>query len=515
MAPEFKIVEQKLKDLDELSRSLESLRAKGKRVVQCHGVFDLLHIGHIRYFEQAKRLGDVLVVTVTPDRHVNKGPHRPAFNERLRAEAIIALECVDYVSINRWPTAVEAIQLLRPDHYVKGAEYSQPGDDVTGGIALEQTAVESVGGQIDFTQDITFSSSNLINRHLSVLPSDVKDYLSDLSDRFSADYIIRAIESARSLKVLVVGEAIVDEYQYCEAIGKSSKEPVLAVKSVSSEKFAGGILAVGNHVAGFCDNVGLVSQLGDQNPQEEFVRQAVNAQIKSTLLRRMDAPTIVKRRYIDIYFLTKLWEVYEISDEALNPADNELLCERLKQELPKYDLVIVVDFGHGMLTEEAIDILCSQARFLAVNAQSNAGNLGYHSISKYPKADYISLAENEIRLDARDCSGDLREMVQGLSERLQCPRVSVTRGNRGALCYGEGEGEGFFDVPALTDNVVDRIGAGDAFLAVTALCVARDTPMEAVGLIGNAVGAQAVATMGNRKPIERVPLLKGIEALLK
>ena len=513
MAPELKIVEQKLKDLDELSRSLESLRAKGKRVVQCHGVFDLLHIGHIRYFEQAKRLGDVLVVTVTPDRHVNKGPNRPAFNERLRAEAIIALECVDYVSINRWPTAVEAIQLLRPDHYVKGAEYGQLGDDVTGGIALEQTAVESVGGQIDFTQDITFSSSNLINRHLSVLPSDVKDYLSDLSDRFGADYIIRAIESARSLKVLVVGEAIVDEYQYCEAIGKSSKEPVLAVKSVSSEKFAGGILAVGNHVAGFCDNVGLVSQLGDQNPQEEFVRQAVNAQIKSTLLRRLDAPTIVKRRYIDNYFLTKLWEVYEISDEALNPADNELLCERLKQELPKYDLVIVVDFGHGMLTEEAIDILCSQSRFLAVNAQSNAGNLGYHSISKYPKADYISLAENEIRLDSRDRSGDLREMVQGLSEQLQCPRVSVTRGNRGALCYGKGEG--FFDVPALTDNVVDRIGAGDAFLAVTALCVARDTPMEAVGLIGNAVGAQAVATMGNRKPIERVPLLKGIEALLK
>lgn len=513
MGPEVRTAGRKLKDLRELSRVLETARAQGKKVVHCHGVFDLLHIGHIRYFEQAKKLGDVLAVTITPDVYVNKGPGRPAFNEQLRAEAIVALDCVDYVAINQWSTAVEAIRLLRPHHYVKGADYKDPEEDVTGGIALERAAIESVGGELAFTKDITFSSSNLINRHLSVLPEELNDYLRDFSSRYSADYVIGCVEGVQSLKVLVVGEAIVDDYQYCEAIGKSSKEPVLAVKSLAAERFAGGILAVGNHVANFCDHVGLITFLGAENSQEDFVRGELNADIEATFLYRRDSPTIVKRRYIENYFLTKLWEVYEINEDALHPADDELLCATLREELPKYDVVIVVDFGHSMLSGEAIDILCSKARFLAVNAQSNAGNLGYHSISKYSRADYVSLSENEIRLDARDRTGDLKCIIKDLSKQLDCARVVVTRGNRGALCYGEGEG--FFDVPALTEKVVDRIGAGDAFLAVTSLCVARNTPMEAIGLIGNAVGAQAVATMGNRNPVERIPLLKGIEALLK
>ena len=105
----------KIRGIEELARVLESVRGEGNKVIHCHGVFDLLHIGHIRHFEQAKKLGDVLVVTLTQDRYVNKGPSRPVFNEDLRAEAIAALDCVDYVAINRWPMAIETIGLLRPE----------------------------------------------------------------------------------------------------------------------------------------------------------------------------------------------------------------------------------------------------------------------------------------------------------------------------------------------------------------------------------------------------------------
>ena len=113
-------------------------QTKGKKVILCHGVFDLLHIGHIRHFEEAKKRGDILAVTTTPDHFVNKGPGRPVFNEGLRAEAIASLDCVDYVAINQWPTAVETIHLLSPDYYVKGSDYSNPAEDRTGGIALEE-----------------------------------------------------------------------------------------------------------------------------------------------------------------------------------------------------------------------------------------------------------------------------------------------------------------------------------------------------------------------------------------
>src|SRR5436853_363146 len=110
----------KIRRIDDLARVTAAMQAQGKKIVHCHGVFDLLHIGHIKHLEAARHLGDALVVTLTPDRFVNKGPHRPAFPERLRAEALASLACVDFVGINEWPTAVETIRKLRPDFYVKG-----------------------------------------------------------------------------------------------------------------------------------------------------------------------------------------------------------------------------------------------------------------------------------------------------------------------------------------------------------------------------------------------------------
>lgn len=503
----------KVKELEELAGVVALLRAKDKTVVHCHGVFDLLHVGHIRHFEQAKRLGDVLVVTVTPDRYVNKGPHRPAFPERLRAEAIAALNCVDYVAINRWSLAVDTISLLRPHVYVKGAEYRDAADDRTGGIALEEAAVEAVGGRLAFTDDITFSSTSLINRQLPVFPKEVSDYLADFAARYRVDDMLGYLERARPLKVLAVGEAIIDEYQYCEAIGKSAKEPMLTVRRLSTERFAGGILAVGNHVANFCDRVGIVTFLGAENSHEDFLRESVNGGVEKMFLYRRSSPTIVKLRFVESYFFTKLFEVYEMNDEALDPVDDAALCAQLAEHVPQYDMVVVVDFGHSMLSERAIDVLCNKARFLAVNAQSNAGNLGYHTISRYGRADYVSIAEAELRLEARDRRGDVRPMVLDVARKLGCAKIAVTRGKAGCLCYDARDG--FFDVPAFAGQVVDRMGAGDAFLSVTALCVAQGAPMEVVGFIGNAVGAQAVATVGHRRAIERVPLYRHIESLLK
>ena len=157
----------KIKTIEELTEVLASHRAESKKIVHCHGVFDLLHIGHIRYFEQAQGMGDVLVVTVTPDQYVDKGPHRPAFNEILRAEAVASLSCVDYVAINKWPTAEETLRFLRPDVYVKGSEFKNMASDMTGKIAREEKVVREIGGTLAFAEDIVFSSTNLINRYVS------------------------------------------------------------------------------------------------------------------------------------------------------------------------------------------------------------------------------------------------------------------------------------------------------------------------------------------------------------
>lgn len=505
--------EEKISELEPLTQTLSRLKAGGQKIVHCHGVFDLLHIGHIRHLVSAKKFGDVLVVTLTPDIHVNKGPGRPVFNEHLRAEAIAALSCVDYVAINEWPMAVEAIELLRPDFYVKGREYGDAEKDHSGGITLEENAVRAVGGELVFTDDITFSSSNLINSHLSVFSKQVREYLTNFSEAHDVDAVLKYLNGARDLRVLVIGEAIIDEYQYCQTIGKAGKEPILAARYVNQEKFAGGILAVANHVASFSDHVGLITTLGGKDSQEDFIREKLDPKIEKTFLFQEKSPTIVKRRFVETYPFQKLFEVYVMDDNHRNGSQSTELCARLEEMLPSYDVVIVADFGHGMLGPEAVKILCERSKFLAVNTQMNADNHGFNTVSKYHRADYICVSENEIRLEVRNRREDATSIVREVADRLSCDKVMITRGGLGALCYSRHEG--FFEVPALGNRIVDRVGAGDAVLSVTSLCVAQNAPMQVVGLIGNAVGAQAVVTVGNQRRVERVPLIKFIQSALK
>ena len=230
---------RKLLDLDELAARVHALRATGQRVAHCHGVFDLLHIGHIKHLEAVRAESDVVVVTVTPDRFVNKGPHRPAFPEQLRAEALAALGCVDHVAINRWPTAVETIRLLRPDIYCKGMVRGQGQRDFSDAILREQEAVESVGGRLHFTDEDTWSATSLINRHLSPFTPEVGAFLARLRERWSVRGVVDAFAAVRALRVLVVGETILEEHVFCEVLGKTSNDPVLAARPKRTERLRG------------------------------------------------------------------------------------------------------------------------------------------------------------------------------------------------------------------------------------------------------------------------------------
>jgi len=503
----------KITDLDELALRVKDLKAQGKKVVHSHGVFDLLHVGHIRHFEEAKRMGDVLVVTLTRDEHVNKGPHRPAFPQDLRAEAIAALSVVDYVAINRWPLSVETIKLVRPDIYVKGPDYRIAEKDITGGIIPEAEAVRAVGGEIRFTDDITFSSSAVLNRHLSAFPPEVDGYLEEFRRRHSVDEVLDWLNRAATLSPLVVGEAIIDEYIFCEGIGKSTKDPVLAVLQQSVEAYAGGSLAIANHLAGFCRRVDLVTQLGTTERREDFVRGTLRPNVKPTLLTKTCAPTVHKRRIVDRYSGNKLLEIYIMEDSPTAGDDAARLTVALEELSRGADLTIVADYGHGMMTRDAIEWLCKSSEFLTVNAQSNAGNRGFNPISKYSRSDYICLAGHELALEIRQRDGSLRDGLLMLADRVECPRFTITVGKRGTLHYDRATG--FTEAPALATVVQDRVGAGDAVLAVTSLLAKLGAPWDILAFVGNVAGAQLVAELGNRAPLERVALSKHITALMR
>ena len=504
---------KKTQSLESLESILNEARRSGKTIVHCHGVFDLLHVGHIRHLEEAKSLGDILVVTVTPDHYVNKGPHRPAFQAELRVEGIAALDAVDYVAVNRWPTAEKAIKTIRPDVYVKGPDYGQGRPDLTGGIEREEAAVRSIGGRLEITHDVQFSSTSLLNRYVPLFPSDLNGWLTTFREQYSAADVIDYLERMKTLRVLVLGEAILDEYVYCHALGKSSKEPILAMQYRSKEMHAGGSLAIANHLAEFCGQVELISYLGTTQPHEKFIRRNLHARVHPRFVYKTGSPTIVKRRFIEEYQFSKLFEVYEMNDADLTAHENAEFCRMLDGKLSAFDVVVVADFGHGLLTKDAISLVSEQAPFLAVNTQINAANKGFHTISKYPRADYVSIHETELRLDQRDSHGALNDIIECLSQGLGCPSVMVTQGKRGTLLFQQNRG--FFESPSLATKVVDRIGAGDALFALTAPCVAMGVPSDVVGLIGNLAGAQSVMTVGNSRSVDAVQLRRGVESLLK
>lgn len=501
----------KVRTLEELAPVLERQRAEGKRIVLCHGVFDLLHVGHVRHFEQARKLGDVLVVTLTPDRFVNKGAGRPAFPDHLRAEFVAALGCVDHVAVNRWPTAVDTIHLLRPHVFAKGSEFKTLQDTI-GHVSHEGDAIRAIGGEVIFTEDLVFSSSALINQYLGHHPDHVKAFLADLATRHGADAVLAPLKAAAGLKVLVVGETIIDEYTYCEAIGKSGKEPVLATRYFGQDRFAGGVLACANHAAGFADRVDVLTLLGEGLDQADFVRASLKANVTPYLLEKPGSPTLVKKRYVERYLKQKMFEVYTMNDDPLDAQADAELCGTLREMLPEYDVVIVTDYGHGMLSSQAVDTLCSHSRFLAVNTQSNAGNHGFNMISKYPRADYACLAQREVALETRSRRLSPEDQVRHVCGRLGCDRVMMTMGSVGTVYH---QGGGFHRAPALATAVVDRVGAGDAVLCVTALAVAAGADPGVVPFLGNVVGAEAVGILGNQRSVERIPLYRHVECLLK
>ncbi len=500
----------KFKTIDELADMVASLRADGRKTVHSHGVFDLLHIGHIDYLEKAKRLGDVLVVTVTADEFVNKGPHRPAFDERLRAAAIAALECVDYVALNRKQTAAEAIELIKPDVYTKGAEFR---DHKTPELLREEAAAAQAQTSIEFIDGVTSSSSRLINRYLSPFDDDTEQYLQWFKNEHSVGEVNAVLEKARGLKVLVVGEAIIDEYYACDTLGRSSKAPIVSTRYLSHQRFLGGALAVANHLAGFCGDVGLLSMLGEKDTEEDWVRAQLHDNVSPTFFHKSNSPTIVKRRYRESYFGVPLFAINYLNDDPLSENETASLCETLGELLPQYDAVVVADYGHAMLDSRAIQTLCDHSRFLAVNTQTNAANSGFHTISKYPRADYVSLAEHELELECRMHARDPQRMLLDVGQRLYANTIAVTLGKSGSLCYGRRSG--FHRSPALATNVVDRVGAGDTFFAITSLCAVLEAPLEILGFLGNVAGAEAVATLGNSRFLTSSSFQRHVESLLK
>lgn len=292
-----------------------------------------------------------------------------------------------------------------------------------------------------------------------------------MSDKKTA--LKKAIKDLENLRVLFVGETIIDEYKYVLPLGKTPKEHMIATLYKESERFTGGIVAAAKHLSGFCGNVHI----------------ATNGE-----------PHIVKSRYVDPTYTRKLFEVYHLPPDELLVEWRANFYHELEVSLPVYDVVIVIDYGHGLISKDTADLICAKSKFLAVNTQSNSANWGFNVIEKYNNADLICLDAAEARLATRDNHSPIEDIAG-----IYLPKVSaathhiVTHGKNGCIYYGNKEP---VTIPAITQKVTDTMGAGDAFLAICAPLLASGLDPELAALAGNLAGGLKTSIIGHKNSVD-------------
>lgn len=503
---------QKIKTFEELKQIVSRLKEKGKKVVQCHGTFDIIHPGIIKHVESARRQGDILIVTVVKDKDVRKGPSYPIFSENLRAENIASIGHVDYVSIVDDYIPFESVKVLKPDIFARGQDYKDRDPAILVKLEREEDSWQEAGCKIHYTPG-KVSSTNIINQFLDFYPEETRNYLKNFRKKYKASDILNLFESLKKTKVLIVGDAIIDEYHYCTAMNRSSKASLVVNKYLAHEVFAGGVFSIASNVAQLCNNVHLVTLLGDNNSREDFILKKLDPRIEKKFFYRKDGTTTLKKRYVDQYLNQKLFEINYLDDNYINKDCESEVVNYLKSEIPKYDLVLVSDFGHGFITGKIITMVEKFSKKVAVNTQTNAANTGFNMITKYYHPHYVCLDEGEARWATQERFTQMELVLKKLSKILNTNYLIVTLGKKGSMGIDK-EGK-INTTPIFSLKVVDTVGAGDAFFAYTAPCFAQNMPLELVSFIGNTVGALAVQIVCNKKPVEKEELIQFIHSLLE
>ena len=496
-----------------------ALKRQGKRIALCHGVFDLVHPGHLTHLKQAKAAADVLVVSITAAEFVRKGPDRPYFDDGARMEFLAAIDCVDYVLLSEGYTVEDIVEAAAPDLYVKGEEYAREDEDLTGKIREERELVERHGGRIHYTTGPVYSSTRFINTALSGLSEEVRAYMRDFKKRHSMEKIKGYADAAGKLKILVVGDVIIDRYSYCDVQGLISKEASYSARLRSSEDYMGGAIAVARHLASFTDHVTLLSVVGNEPDLNARLREELSGRMSLSLIQSETYPTIVKHRYLTrngkreeyrkIFTINNIPQVQRIDERS-----SEAFRDFLRRRIADYDVVFICDFGHGLIDEEAIGVMQDGARYVALNCQTNSSNMGMNVITKYTRADAFTLDQKELRLAFPRHADDEATGLKALAAYLGGSGW-LTRGSEGAWGVERVGCESVIrSSPANTLRVKDTVGAGDAFYAAASVSAAVGAPNEAALFLGNIAGALGANIVGNKESVEKVNVLKYASTLM-
>jgi len=486
-------------------------RPRMKKVIMCHGTFDVVHPGHVRHLLYAKTKADIVIASLTADEHILKGNMRPYVPEDLRAVNLAALEMVDYVVVDRDATPLRNLALIQPDYFAKGYEYT------AGAIHTktqeEINVLEGYGGEIIFTPgDIVYSSSALIEL---APPSIAVEKLLTLMEAEGISFhdLRDALGKLKGLRVHVVGDTIVDSYTYCSMIGGMTKTPTISVRFDKKVDYVGGAGVVAKHLRAAGAEVTFSTVLGNDT-YRSFVLDDLKAfGVHCLPIIDETRPTSNKNAIVaEAYRLLKV-------DTLDNRSISDKIVEQLKRQLAETNgqAVVFSDFRHGMFNRGTIPQLTSAIPVGTFRVADSQVASRWGNILEFEGFDLITPNEREARFALGDQDSVVIPLALELHKRSRCGTLILKCGDRGIITYrsrSPTDLRAFFNIESFAGQVVDAVGAGDALLAYATLALVATKNDVIASILGNMAAGVECEHDGNW-PVTPELVTKKIDAIEK
>jgi rfaE bifunctional protein kinase chain/domain len=510
---EFSLTERykhKIKTATEL-REILGEPPRDKKAIMCHGVFDVVHPGHVRHLLYAKSKAPILIASLTADQHINKGDFRPHVPQDLRAINLAAFEFVDYVIVDENPTPLENLTIIKPDIYAKGYEYAA-NSKISEKTEQEIEVISSFGGEIIFTPgDIVYSSSNLIN----LAPPSLKiEKLMMLLSRNNLNFsdLYSAIENFPGKKVHVVGDTIVDSYTNCVMIGGQTKTPTISVQFESKTDIVGGAGIVAEHLKSAGAEVTFSSVVGSDE-LGKFVGEKINSSgIINKIIVDKNRPTVNKNAIVVGTY--RLLKVDTLDNSSITNEILEQLTENISNT--ECDALIFSDFRHGIFNRRTIEKIISSMPDSCFKVADSQVASRWGNILDFKEFDLITPNEREARFSLADQDSGIRALASRLFDECKAKLLILKLSDRGILTCLDSDHESldsFAVMDSFVDRLVDPVGAGDALLAYSTLSMLSTGNAIIASIIGNLAAACECEHNGNVPitPAELKDKLKSIE----
>jgi len=469
-------------------RDIEAKRKPGGRVVFVSGNFNILHPGHLRLLNFAADCGDFLVVGVrSDDSAVTLLPGE------LRLESVRSIGLVGHAFLMTGP-AEDFIAAAQPDIVVKGKEHEQSYNP-------EQEVVDGYGGRLLFCSGgMRFSSLDLLQQELHQVNLSTIVRPADYPQRhgFAMADLAQIVRSFAKLKVVVIGDLIVDEYISCDALGMSQEDPTLVVSPIHTDRFIGGAGIVAAHAKGLGADVTYIGVVG-KDPTAGYAQATLKGYgVRAHLLEDESRPTTLKQRFRvgnKTMLRVSHLRAHDVSAELISR-----LYSKASKACDGADLVIFSDFNYGCLPQRLVDKLSAYcaARGIMMAADSQASSQ-VSDVSRFKGMKLLTPTEREARLAVRDTQAGLVVLAEHLREQASAESVVVTLGGEGLLIVSpQSNGKMFTDrLPAFNTAPKDVSGAGDSLLTSTSMALAAGYDIWQGTYLGAIAAALQVGRIGN------------------